>query len=150
GGAGTYATTCSGATAPNYSTNYVPGTLTINKAPLTVTANNKSMTYGSAVPSFDAQFRGFVNNETSSVISGLSCVAKDSNGQAASSTTPVGSYPITCSGSAANYSLSYVAGTLTITKANTTIAAMSSPNPSVYGPLVTLSANIAVTPPGPG
>lgn len=44
-----------GASAPNYSTNNVPGTLTINTAPLTITANNKSMIDGSSVPSFDAQ-----------------------------------------------------------------------------------------------
>src|SRR5262249_6702463 len=112
GAAGTYATTCSGASAPNYSTTYVAGTLTINKAPLTVTANNKTMTYGGPAPSFDAQYAGLLNGDTSAVVSGLSCAAKDGN-QIVGSSTPAGSYPITCGGgSAANYSLSYVAGTL--------------------------------------
>jgi hypothetical protein len=150
GAAGTYATTCSGAAAPNYSTSYVPGTLTINKAPLSVTANNQAMIYGAALPNFDAQYSGLVNADTSAVVSGLSCIAKNGS-QVVGSSTPAGSYPITCSGgSAANYSLSYAAGALTINKASTATALSSSPSPAVYGQSVSFTAAISVNSPGAG
>ena len=58
GAAGSYATTCSGAADPSYGFAYVPGTLTITKAPLTVTANDQTMTYGGALPAFDARYAG--------------------------------------------------------------------------------------------
>ena len=51
---GTYAITPSGATASNYNFNYVSGTLTINKAPLTITAEDQSKTYGNYDPAFTA------------------------------------------------------------------------------------------------
>jgi hypothetical protein len=151
GGLGSYATSCSGAIAPNYSTDYVPGTLTITKAPLTITANNKTMVYGQAVPSFDASIVGLAGGDTASVISGLSCDARDAGGQPISSSTPIGSYPITCSGgSAANYSLSYVGGTLTIDKATTTTTLSASPASSLLGQAVTFTASITVDSPGSG
>jgi len=100
--------------------------LTYGQAPLTITANNKTMTYGGAVPTFDASYNGLVNGDTNSVVSGLSCGATDGNGQPVSSSTPVGTYPITCSGgSAANYIISYQAGTLTVGPAPLTITASS-------------------------
>ena len=151
GATGAYATSCAGAAAPNYSVDYVPGTLTINPAPLTITANDKTMTHGAAVPRFDAQASGLVNGDTSSVLSGLRCGARDANGQAVGSGTPAGSYPITCSGgSAANYSLSYVGGTLTITKAETTTALSAAPNATVYGQPATFTAAVSVSGPGAG
>src|SRR5262249_41716284 len=113
-------------------------------------ANNKTMTYGGPAPSFDAQYAGLLNGDTSAVVSGLSCAAKDGN-QIVGSSTPAGSYPITCGGgSAANYSLSYVAGTLTINKASTSTALSSAPSPSVYGQGVTFTATVAVNSPGSG
>ncbi len=151
GGVGTYATSCSGAAGANYSFDYVPGTLTINQAPLTITANDKSMTYGGSVPAFDAQLSGLVNGETSAVVSGLSCSATDGSGQPIRSNTPVGTYPITCSGAAApNYSLSYTPGTLTIAKASTTTALSASPSASVFGQPVTFTAAVALVSPGSG
>src|SRR5213078_2100674 len=38
--------------------------LTVSKAPLTVTADNKSREYGDANPSFTASYGGFKNGET--------------------------------------------------------------------------------------
>src|SRR5439155_860696 len=77
--------------------------------------------------------------------------AKDAGGKVVGSSTPTGSYPITCGGgSAGNYSLAYVAGTLTINKAGTSTALSSSPNPSVYGQPVTFTAAVSVNSPGSG
>src|SRR5207247_798329 len=113
------------------------GTLTITPAPLTITANNKSMLQGGALPVFDAGYSGLVNGETSGVVSGLSCGATDAHGTPVSSGTPAGTYTITCSGaSAANYSISYQPGTLTIGPANTlsgTVAAWGCQNGLNWG-----------------
>ena len=48
--AGNYATMASGGVSNNYSFTYVDGTLTINKAPLTITADNKAKLYGDVNP----------------------------------------------------------------------------------------------------
>ena len=75
--------------------------MTVAKASLTVAANPASMTFGSSVPSFTSMITGFVNNETPSVVSGHATLSTT-----ATSSSPVGSYPITVnvSGlSAANY-----------------------------------------------
>ncbi len=103
-----------------------PYGLGISPAPLTITANNKNMTYGGTVPTLDTSYSGFINGDTSSVVSGLTCDATDGSGNPVSSATPAGSYAITCSGaSAANYAISYMAGTLTIDPAPLKITASS-------------------------
>src|SRR5207249_6511525 len=58
--------------ATNYDfTTFTNGTLTINKVHLTVTADDKSKTYdGAAFTAFTATITGFVNAETSSVLTG--------------------------------------------------------------------------------
>ena len=61
---GTYAITASGAVSANYTIGYVSGTLTVNPAVLTVTADNQTKAYGAANPAFTATYSGFVNGET--------------------------------------------------------------------------------------
>jgi hypothetical protein len=109
-GAGTYPITCSGATASsNYTISYVAGTLTITTATITITAQNKTRQYGAADPAFTFTTAGLVNGD--SLTTNPTCTST------ATVTSSVGTYPITCSGAAAssNYTISYVAGTLTIT-----------------------------------
>jgi hemolysin activation/secretion protein len=48
----------------NYTISYVPGTLTINPATLTYTANSYSRTYGAANPAFGGSVSGFVAGDT--------------------------------------------------------------------------------------
>jgi filamentous hemagglutinin family protein len=115
---GTYAITASGGTAANYDFAYVPGTLTITRALLTVTADNATREYGLANPAFTGTVTGFRNGDDASVISGLTY------GSVATIASDVGSYAITGSGaSATNYDFSYVPGTLTITRALLTVTA---------------------------
>ncbi|MGC1829591.1 MAG: MBG domain-containing protein, partial [Candidatus Acidiferrales bacterium] len=93
--------------------------LTVNKALLTVTANNAGMVYGQSLPSFSYTITGFVNGDTSAVVSGTATETTT-----ATSASPVGAYPITFSTeslAAANYTFSYVNGTLTISSATQTI-----------------------------
>ena len=106
---GNYPTTCKGAADPNYAISYVAGTLTVAPVPLTITANNGTMLLHGAVPVLTASYRGFVNGDTSAAVSGLSCSTT------ATSSSPVGSYPITCKGAVtANYSIGYTPGTLAV------------------------------------
>ena len=70
---GTYPITVGAGTlaAANYDfTNLVNGALTIAKAHLTVTANAATSAYGASPPTPTAKLSGFVNGDTSSVVSG--------------------------------------------------------------------------------
>ena len=107
---------CEGNT--NYSAKSGSVTTKINKANLTITADNKTMTYGGTVPTYTYTGTGFVNGETASVLGGTaSYTVKNSSGTAVtiSKTTNAGTYTITPSGlSSNNYNITYKAGTLTI------------------------------------
>src|SRR6185503_15482578 len=108
---GTYPITASGAVSANYTIGYVGGTLTVAPAVLTVTANNKTKTYGAANPALTVSYSGFVNGDTAASLTAPPAVTTT-----ATPGSGVGSYPITASGAAsANYTIGYVAGTLTVT-----------------------------------
>jgi hypothetical protein len=125
--AGTYPITVAAGTlsAANYDfPNLVNGTLTINRAHLTVTADAKSMLYGGSMPVLTATITGFVNGDTVAVVSGSSSLSTT-----ATSSSPAGSYPITVAAgtlSATNYDFpNLVNGTLTINKALLTVTAVN-------------------------
>ena len=91
-GIGTYGSSCTGASDPNYSISYVNGTVTVSPAPITVTASSGSMTYGGTVPQTDAQVNGLQNGEDVSVLgASLACST------AATSSSSVGTYSASCS-----------------------------------------------------
>ena len=118
-GAGTAPITPSGALDNNYDFNYVNGILTINKADLTVTADNKTREYGDANPTLTYTFGSFKNGENSSVLVGLPTISTT-----ATTTTNAGTAAITLSGgSGGNYNYVFTNGTLTITKATLTATA---------------------------
>jgi hypothetical protein len=105
--------TCSGAASPNYTFSYTAGTLTVTKAPLTVTANNTAMVAGQPVPALTTTITGFKNGETPATVSGSAACTTT-----ATAASPIGTYPITCTRGtldAANYTFTtFAAGTLTI------------------------------------
>ena len=114
-GVGTYAITPFGATAPGYDISYANGTLTIERAPLTISVPGQSRYYGDA-NNFTVNFNGLVNGDTSDVVSGLKLTST------ATKTSGVGNYTITASGaSAANYTITYSNGTLSVLSAPLTI-----------------------------
>src|SRR5207245_10429575 len=78
--------------AANYSFSFVNGSLTVTKATLTVTAENKSRVYGATNPSLTASYSGFANGETTDVLSGSPSL---STAAGASSTVAGSPYPIT-------------------------------------------------------
>jgi hypothetical protein len=125
---GTYTTTASGAVDANYTIGYVAGSLTINPVALTITANSVSKAYGAALPTLTASYSGFVNGDTSTSLTTAPVLATN-----ATAASPVlGTYTTTASGAVdANYTIGYVAGTLTINPAALTITANNlSPRPT--------------------
>jgi hypothetical protein len=92
---------------------------TINKALLTVTANNISKAVGAANPTFTASYSGFVNGETTAVLGGAPSLTTT-----ATTSSPTGLYPITAAQgtlTAANYAFTFVNGTLSVIQAPTVV-----------------------------
>jgi subtilisin-like proprotein convertase family protein len=117
--AGTYTITASGAADANYTITHVNGTLTVDAAPLTITAVSTNKVYGAALPEFTASYSGFVNGDDASDLDTGVTLATT-----ATSASPAGTYTITASGAAdANYTITHVNGTLTIGTATLTITA---------------------------
>ena len=111
---GTYPINVGVGSVTNTKTTYVAGTLTITKAPLTITAKSYTIKQGDALPTFEAEYSGFKNNETVSVLTNQPTIKTT-----ATSASEPGTYDIIVSGAAANnYDITYVKGTLTITKAD--------------------------------
>src|ERR1019366_9187069 len=111
--------------AANYTFGFVDGTLSVNRADLTVSADSVSRGYGQTNPVFTASYRGFVNNDTSSALSGSPDFSTGADTNSAVDGSP---YPINVSAgtlSAANYSFAFVDGQLTVTQAVLTVSADS-------------------------
>ncbi len=116
-GVGAYPIKAQGAANTNYRISYVDGTETVTKAPLTITAHDKSKVYGAPDPVFTAKYDGLVNGDTSSVVSGLEFASAPTG-------SDVGTYPIVPSkATSPNYDIAFANGTETITKAPLTVRA---------------------------
>ena len=114
---GTYAIVVKQGTVKNYNVTFANGTLTVTKAPLTISAGNYTKKQGDAMPAFKASYDGFKNNETEDVLTKKPVITTT----ATESSAP-GSYPVTVSGAEAqNYDISYQPGTLTVTEADAVI-----------------------------
>ncbi len=134
-------------TAGNYAISYVAANLTVNQAPLTITASPQSKVYGQTM-SFGAgstQFTpgGLQNGETVGSVT----LAVNNNGGAATALVSGSPYTITPSGAtggtfaAGNYAISYVAANLTVSQAPLTITA--NPQSKVYGQTMSFGAGSA-------
>ena len=110
---GTYEIEINKGTIKNYLVTFVPGTLTVTKAPLVVTAENYTITQGDKVPEFTANYSGFKNGEDVSVLTKQPVFSCDANEASAPGEYPINVYGV----EADNYNaISYVAGTLTVLK----------------------------------
>ena len=110
-GKGTYTIVPSGVASDNYEITYASGTLTVNPKAITVTIANKTSVYGKAIAELTATDSGIVNNNTN--VYSLATTA--------TSTADVGSYAITGTALDANYAITFVNGTYTITQAVATV-----------------------------
>ena len=125
--AGSYPITAGNTADANYTITHVSGTLTVTPAPLTITAENKTKVYGTANPPLTASYAGFVNGDTAASLDTPVALATT-----ADNASPAGSYPITAGNTAdANYTITHVSGTLTVTPAPLTITAEN--KTKVYG-----------------
>ena len=105
----------------NYTITYHNGTLTVNPAALTVTANGQTITYGASVPTTTVSYSGFVNGDTSASLTTAPTLASSQNG-----TPNAGTYTGNYTASSAvdsNYTISYVAGNLVVNPHALTITA---------------------------
>jgi gliding motility-associated-like protein len=94
----------------NYSITFIPNNFAITRAALVITADNKEKFAGTANPPLTVSYNGFVNQETSAVLTAAPVL-----NTTATTTSPIGDYPIKASGaSATNYSITYVDGTLKV------------------------------------
>ncbi len=121
-----YVIACSGATSSNYSISYVPGTLTLTPAALSVTANNQSRLYGDANPTLDGTLTGAVASD------GITA----SYATTATAASAIGPYPITATlvdpnSRLANYTVTNTPATLTVNAAPLTVTADNATR--VYG-----------------
>ena len=108
---GTYDIVIAKGGVTNSEVTYVNGTLTITKAPLTITAKSYSIKQGKDLPTLELEYSGFKNNETEAVFTARPTVSTN-----ASKNSEPGTYAINVSGAeATNYEVTYVNGTLTIT-----------------------------------
>ena len=111
---GTYDIVITQGTVENYNVTYIGGTLTIEKAPLTISAGTYSKKQGDPMPEFTLTYDGFKDDETEDVLTTKPTISCD-----ADETSAPGEYPIVVSGSEAqNYTISYTEGKLIVTEAD--------------------------------
>src|SRR5690606_30361923 len=124
-------------TATNGSGAGAPSTLvlTVAKAPLTITANDASRTYGASNPAFTFNYAGLVRRDTAAALP----TAPTATTSADASSAP-GDYAITPGGAvSSNYTITYASGTLTVRQATQSIS-FPSPGATPTGQTITLAA----------
>lgn len=132
---GSYTITPGGLTSGNYTISYADGTLSVDPASLTVTANNDSKAYNGLAYSGGngVAYGGFVTGEDATVLGGTLAYSGSSQG----AKLP-GGYAITPQGlTSGNYSIQFVDGALTIENSmspiDSVVASLNSPQDAVNG-----------------
>ncbi len=139
---GTYPVVVAYSGDSNYSAGSSATTLTVTKAPLTVTVDSKTKAYGAAVPPLTGTVSGLVNGDT------IGTAITPTYSTTVTATTPVGSYPasitVTVGGtSAGNYNITTTPGNFTVTLVSTTLRLSTSASPVQVGTAVTFTAVVA-------
>ena len=123
---GTHDIMAEGGTALNYVITDINGILDVSKADMTITADNQKKVYGAADPALTATYSGLQYTDTAAVVTGFGMSTE--TGAAAT----FGQHVITASGGTAlNYAIIDVNGTLDVAKAALTITADN--QAKVYG-----------------
>ena len=130
----------------------VTNTVSINvlKVPLTITASNTNKVYGQTVTFAGTEFTrsGLVNSDT---VTSVTLNSAGTGSTAAASGSPYSIVPSAAAGTGlANYTIGYVNGTLTITKAGTMGTLSSSSNPSPPSQSVVFTLALSAVAPGLG
>ena len=126
---------------------YVGGTVTVSTAALTITASNKTKTYGQTVtfdettPSTDFSVVGLINSDT---VTSITLTSAGAVATALVSGSPYAIVPSAAVGTGlGNYTIGYVNGSLTVDPAALTITA--SDRTKTYGQTVTFDDTTAST-----
>ena len=124
---GTYEIDADDLSAKNYTIRATAGTLTVNKAPLTVVVDDKTRSYGSVNPTLTATYSGFRLGQDAAVLGGALTTR-------ATRSSDVGTYGISATGlTARNYEITATGGTLSVTPAALTITADDATRPAGSG-----------------
>lgn len=122
--------------------------ITIEKAPLTVTAGDQTVAFGTAAATVTGAgtvtYSGFVNSETSSVVSGTVSYSTTYTSTTNAGTAGVTITPNVSGLSATNYSIAAANGTITVTKASQSALTVTSTS-GTYGTAVTLTTSGGTT-----
>jgi hypothetical protein len=117
--AGYYIIKVSGGESENYNLLYENGSLKVNKAMLTVVADNKSIVYGDSIPDLSYTISGYIRKDSAmepNILPGLSTNAGPFS--------DAGSYSIFIAGAETlNYDFRFINGILTIEKAGLLVVA---------------------------
>ena len=104
----------------NYTVAFTAALLTVQPAPLTVTADNQAKVYGASLPPLTLSYAGFVRGDDAATAFSSAATATTTATQASN----VGMYTISAGGGVApNYTITWGDGTLTITPAPLRITA---------------------------
>ena len=136
-----YVITASGAVDPDYLIAFLPGTLSVSPAPLTITADNQTKVQGYPLPALTASYTGFVNGDTSASLTTPPTLSTTATAGSSAAGSP---YSITSSGAVdSDYAIAYVNGMLTVTAAPVIPPVPTAP---VYLPLATSTPVVTSSP----
>jgi uncharacterized repeat protein (TIGR01451 family) len=126
-----------GPAVANYDITYDTGLLTVGKAALQITASDGTMGYGGPVPNITPSYGGLVAGDSAPATLPI-CDTTATNSSSVGT-----SWPSTCSGAGdPNYTITYVAGTVTV-NSMPTLHITASNEPMTYGGAVpTITATI--------
>ena len=118
---------------------------TVNPAPLSIIAANETKVYGQANPALSVSYSGFTNGDDASSLAKKPTVTTN-----ATTTSPAGTYAITAAGAVdSNYAITYMPGTLTVSKDSTTTSSASRLE-AAFGQSTTFSVTVTANAPGSG
>ena len=135
---GTYTLVASGSGLASATTQIV-----VSLPVLTVAATNLTVPYGTTNAPLAYSFSGFVNGDTASGVTGAPSFATT-----ATAISVPGAYPITLTVgtlASANYTFSFVAGTLTVTQAAVGASVTAAPGYAAVGKATALNASVVST-----
>lgn len=129
-GGGAHTLSASYAAQSNFAAGGAAGSLLVNKAPLTVIADNQVIIFGQPVPVSTVHFAGFVPSEGIADLSGsLSFAIKDGGSTAVTTPARAGIYTVVPSGlTSTNYAITFSDGTLLVRINDASTLATSSAN----------------------
>jgi hypothetical protein len=98
----TFTISCTGGSAANYTfTTTATATATVTQAPLTITPDAKSVTYGSSAPTLTFAINGWVNSQSASNAAGYTAPTCSTSPSYTTTTAAGAAVTISCSGASA-------------------------------------------------